>query len=155
MIRRATTIALLTCGIVLADPATDAWDLFASMASALTEYRNTDPRLPPLYGNAEAFLKGIDPKMSGYGQLSADIHAMVEQSQVESDIQPALTNEGDDHKRTVVLDWTLRMKRPTPDGGGQIDTREQIVTFHVEKQGKKWRVTSIDPLNFFRPPKYQ
>lgn len=154
MTRRALGIALLAAGVALGDAAADVWDLFASMASALAQERPADPRLPPVFGNAEAFLKAVDRQMSGYDQLSANIRAMVQEAHVESDILP-VTNDGGDQERTVVLDWTLRMKRPTADRGGQIDTREQMVTFHVKKQGKKWRVTSIDPLGFFSPPNYR
>ena len=47
-------------------------------------------------------------------------------------------------KRTLELDWLLKIDNAEP--------RRQIVKCQVEKQGKKWKITSLDPVEFFRAP---
>ena len=53
-----------------------------------------------------------------------------------------ITDEGDEQKRTLELDWLLKIDNDEP--------RRQIVKCQVEKQGKKWKITALEPVEFFR-----
>jgi len=53
-----------------------------------------------------------------------------------------IRDEGDDQKRTLDLDWLLKIDTDNP--------RRQVVQCQVEKQGKKWKITKLEPVNFFR-----
>jgi len=53
-----------------------------------------------------------------------------------------ISDAGDDQKRMLELDWVLKIDSGAP--------RRQIVQCQVEKQGKKWRITSLEPVEFFR-----
>ena len=125
--------------LLLADEASDAWDVIAAIAAALAEE------------NAPAFLKRIDPKMPGYSDLSTNITALVQQADVQSVITP-LANVGDSSERTLQLDWELRLK-PKGDTVRMV-MREEAVTAQLQLQNKKWLITKFEPIAFFAPPQF-
>jgi hypothetical protein len=53
-----------------------------------------------------------------------------------------ITDEGDDQKRSLDLDWLLKIDTDDP--------RRQIVKCQIEKQGKKWKIISLEPIEFFK-----
>ncbi|SPF51786.1 conserved exported hypothetical protein [Candidatus Sulfopaludibacter sp. SbA4] len=129
-----------------ADSADDAWELVASAARALVEATALPP---PSRGNASAFLSFFDPKMPGYETLRTNVTALIEQSDLESTLDP-VSNDGDDRTRTLEVDWELRMMDP---GTSVVSARRQErIKCRVEKQGRKWRIVSLEPLSFFAPP---
>ena len=136
MTRRAwLTIAMAGC-LRAADPAREVFDLVADAAGSLSA------------GNAAGFLNTFDRNMPGYARLRQNITGLLALGDVQSAIDP-LEDAGDDRRRTPQFQWTLRILR------GQASTatvrREQVVKCTVEKQGGKWRITSIEPLDFFAP----
>jgi hypothetical protein len=137
---RLVSIAFLAAGLALADAASESVDLLASMAAALSE------------DNVPAFMKAIDSHMEGRGQLQVQVTAMLAQADSSSQIE-IIENEGDDRKRTLAVDWTMQLKRKGADL--RIQNREQIVHCTVVKDGKKWRVTAIEPVSLFAPPNFQ
>jgi hypothetical protein len=42
----------------------------------------------------------------------------------------------------------------TKDDNALAQRRQQRVKCRVQKSGKKWRVASLDPLQFFAPPHF-
>ena len=52
--------------------------------------------------------------------------------------------ESDGQRHTMALDWVLNIDSER--------TRREVVKVTVEKQGKKWKFTSLDPIDLFRPP---
>ena len=119
-----------------ADPAREVLDLVAEAAASLSA------------GNVALFLKVFDPAMAGYAKLRDNVKGLTAQGDVQSLID-SLENEGDDRRRAVQLQWTLLMHR------GQEATsftrREQVVKCRVEKQGGKWRIVELEPVEFFAP----
>jgi hypothetical protein len=139
--------------LLKADAAADAWDVIAAMAAALAE------------DNASGFLKRVDEKMLGFGDLSRNINAMLQQANVQSAISP-LANDGNDTARTLQLDWELRLKPKaltdplgtdlnTQGGSAPLVRREEAITVDLRRDGKKWKVTKIEPAGFFAPPNFQ
>ena len=119
-----------------ADPAREVFDLVADAAGSLSA------------GDAAGFLRAFDRNMSTYAKLRQNVTGLLALGDVQSSIEP-LEDAGDDRRRTVQFQWTLRILR------GQAATatvrREQAVKCTVEKQSGKWRITEIEPVDFFAP----
>lgn len=94
---------------------------------------NTDTR---------AFLDHFDPKMPGYEALHYDIEGLVARPNVTSTIE-IVTDKGDNRQHEMGLDWTLFVDTDNP--------RRLLVKVRIEKQGKKWKIVALDPLEFFKP----
>ena len=77
-----------------------------------------------------------------------DQRAISRQAEVQSSIE-VVENEGDDRRRSLELDWILRIRREQEATPGR---RQQRVKCRVEKSGKKWRIIALEPLEFFAPP---
>jgi hypothetical protein len=136
MTRRAMLLFPLAACCRAADPAREVLDLIADAAASLSA------------GNVALFLKAFDPKMAGYAKLRENVTGLIAQGDVQSLIDP-LEDEGDDRRRVAQFQWTLRIQR------GQQATsstrREQVVKCTVEKQGGKWRIVGLEPMEFFAP----
>ncbi len=123
----------------MADTHADVVDLFASMASALSN------------DNTAGFMNGFDKNMPDYGQLRDGIAGLIAQAEVTSDIDP-VKDEGDETKRSVDLDWTLQIR--SREASGPLVERRQTVHAELVKEKKRWRIVSISPLDFFEPAKF-
>ena len=136
MTRRTLLLLPLAACCRAADPAGEVLDLVADAAASLSA------------GNVPRFLKAFDPKMAGYAKLRENVTGLIAQGDVQSLIDP-LEDEGDDRRRVAQFQWTLRIQR------GQQATssarREQVVKCTVEKQGGKWRIVDLVPMEFFAP----
>ena len=93
--------------------------------------------------DAVGFLDRFDGKMAGYETLSLYIQALTARNTLLSSIE-IVTDKGDNQQRAMDLDWTLTVDDNRQD--------RQIVKVRIEKQGKKWKLTSLEPLDFFKPP---
>jgi hypothetical protein len=98
--------------------------------------------------DAPAFLKEIDKSMPGYDRLEHAIPELLEQGPIACSVQP-LTDEGDDAKRAVELDWYMEIRNV--DETVPIVRRREVIHLRMEKRDKRWRVTSLDPISFFDP----
>ena len=124
------------------DAESDVWEVVAAMAAGLSE-----PSVP-------AFMKPIERSLPEYETLAANVRAMIDQADVESNVRP-LRNEGSETARTLELDWQLRLKRKAERGDGpRMVSREEAVTMGCRKDGKKWLVVKLEPLVFFAPPDF-
>jgi hypothetical protein len=119
-----------------ADASREVLDLLAEVAAALSA------------GNAGLFLKAFDPAMAGFAKLREQVTGLVAQGALESVIDPE-EDEGDGRRRVVRVDWTLRVQRGVV--AANYSSREQVVTFTVEKQGRRWRIVAMEPSGFFAP----
>ena len=92
--------------------------------------------------DAEVFLDQFDAKMPQYEKLRDEIQELFGMAQEIGSTIDVITDEGDEQKRTLELDWLLKVDNDDP--------RRQIVKCQVEKQGKKWKITALDPVEFFK-----
>ena len=122
-----------------ADSAQQVWDLFTSLAAALGA------------GNAIAFMDAFDPAMPGYEELRASVTALLNEAQVQSAID-LVEEAGDDRSRAVELDWLLHIV--DRQDGAVAERRQERVKCRVEKSGRKWRVATLEPLQFFAPARF-
>jgi hypothetical protein len=132
-------MALLFVAGARADTHADVVDLLASMTAALSD------------NNAPGFLKAFDKAMPGYDRLREAIPALLEQGDIVSSVQP-LRDDGDETKRSLDLDWYMEIRNP--DETAPVIRRREVIRCRVEKRGKHWRITSLDPLSFFEPENF-
>ena len=130
------TALLLISMVALADSAADVVNVFSAAAEALT---NDD---------SSAFLDNFDRNMPEYAALRSNIEGLLAGYEVGSTIE-VVTDEGDGEKRTVALDWLLVTSEKNAVNGDQ-QTRRRIVKCTLARRGKQWRITALDPIDFFK-----
>ncbi|HVP00110.1 MAG TPA: hypothetical protein VMT15_18695 [Bryobacteraceae bacterium] len=128
-----SAILLLAGMLALEDPPKDVIDFFRSMATALGNAHRD--------GSAEAFLEHFDTSMPGYAEFSGRIGAMAAVGEVGTAID-FVNVKPDGAKMTLDLDWLLEPEGQQP--------RRAVLQCTIEKRGKKWKVTSLAPLEFFK-----
>jgi hypothetical protein len=96
-------------------------------------------------------MNAFNPAMPGYEELRANVTGLLNEAQVQSAID-LVEEEGDDRSRTVELDWLLHIVDQYDNA--LAERRQQRVKCRVEKSGKKWRIASLEPLQFFAPPRF-
>jgi len=112
------------------------WDLISGSLGSLAE------------ASSASFLEAFDRAMPGYDQLRVNVAGLLSQGNVESFVELA-GSRGDDRRRTLELDWTLAVARR--ETGIEIFRRRQRVACQVERQGTRWRIVALDPLEFLAP----
>jgi hypothetical protein len=143
MTRRGLLLAGATIGLDAQaharpeDEAREIWDVLTRVAAALSE------------GNLTQFLEAFDRSMAGYQTLEANVAALLGQYEVQSSIE-LLREEAGGAARTVDLDWFLQLEEQRD--AGAVTRRRERVRCRLEKRGKKWKITAIEPLAFFALP---
>src|SRR5438128_3365513 len=135
MTHRALVLICMAAPL-LADPAAEAWDLVSAAASALSQ------------SNAVYFLSLCDSGAPAYQSLRTNVTALLDAADVQSSID-LLSNDGDDRRRTLEVDWLLRIV--SRGGAARSVERRQQVKCILEKRGKKWRIVALEPAAFLAP----
>jgi hypothetical protein len=134
---------LLLAALVFEDPPKDVIDFFRSVASTLVdadrELNNDKEATRPRH--ATEFLDHFDKSMPGYAEFRDQIEAMVGAGEVLTTID-FVNTEGTDRKRMLDLSWLLQCEGEVP--------KRAVIKCTIEKQGKKWKITSIAPIEFFK-----
>jgi len=100
-------------------------------------------------GNAARFLATIDRRRCpGYAALEDNVVALLAQNSVGSSIGiTGQTRQQDSYE--LKLDWLLQIR---PAGGARpAVVRRQTIRCRIERSGKGWKVTALEPAGFFRP----
>jgi len=92
--------------------------------------------------DADTFLEQFDRQMPDYETLRAEIRELLAVTQEIGTTVDVISDEGDEQKRSLELDWVLKLDTAAP--------RRQIVKCQIQKQGKKWKITRMEPVEFFR-----
>jgi hypothetical protein len=124
--------------LLRADTHADVTELFASMVAALTD---TD---------VPGFMNAFDKDMPGYDNLKSEVTGLTTQNEISSSVEP-IKDEGDESKRAVDLDWYLQVRSLLPDG--PITNRREVIHCELRKEGKHWKIVSLQPIEFFAPAK--
>jgi hypothetical protein len=127
---------LIAAAMAWAEPPADVLELFREAAEALA---NDD---------ANMFLAKFDRNMTGYAALRDEIVGLLAAHDVGSTIE-VVNDEGDQQKRSLDLDWLLVISEKN-SANGQTETRRRVLKCQVERQGKQWKITALEPLDFFR-----
>jgi hypothetical protein len=123
--------------VLRADARQEVVEVFGAVAAALAG------------GRAEGAIEPFDREMQGYDLLRRYFHALAEAFDTSSSVDVAEFEESAG-KAEIRLRWLLRVTRPGM--AMRLTDREQQVKAKLERRGKKWRVTALDPVEFFRPP---
>jgi hypothetical protein len=127
---------LLFAAALAADTHSDILDFFGTAAAALADV------------NIPKFMDAFDKDMPDYAKLKDAVAGLTNQAEVTSAIEP-VKDDGDDAKRSVDLDWYMTVRSLMPDG--PIVTRREVVHCELRKEGKRWKIVSIAPVDFFAP----
>jgi hypothetical protein len=128
---RRVLAALLLCDPVLAQTPGPVLDLLRTATQALSE-RDT-----------RRFLEQFDPAMPRYDALARNAALLVASQGAESSIE-VIGDEGDGLVRRLELDWLLR--------AGASPAKRQVVKVTVERRARTWKITALDPVEFFAQP---
>lgn len=137
------TAALLLMMLAFEDPPKDVIDFFVQVAAALADADRdlSDGKDTQRPRRATEFLDHFDKSMPGYGEFSQQVEAMEAAGEVSTSID-FVNTEGNDRKRTLDLDWLLQCEGERP--------KRAVIKCTIEKRGKRWKITSIAPMEFFR-----
>jgi hypothetical protein len=119
--------------LAFADPPSGVVDFFRSAATALGDAHRD--------GSARAFLDHFDTSMPGYAEFADRIEALAAEGEVGAVIDFVSYRE-DGAKMTLELDWLLQPEGQRP--------RRAVLNCIIEKRGKRWKITSLSPVEFFR-----
>ena len=79
--------------------------------------------------------------MAGYATLRDEIETLLSAAEVGSAVE-VVTDEGDDQRRSLELDWVLEITDQQP--------KRAILKCAIARQGKKWKITALEPIEFFK-----
>jgi len=102
--------------------------------------------------NPLIFVDAVDHDMPHFQDFQNNLTALIAQADVTNSLE-VLSDTGDDDHRVEQVDWFMQIvSKADPTS---VERRRDVITFRLERRGKKrkWKIVSIDPLNFFRPPK--
>jgi hypothetical protein len=131
-------VLLFVAKLSAADPPPDVVDFFRVVTQALADAHTTTGVLP---NNAAGFLAHFDSNMPGYAELRAEVEDLVARGSVGAAVE-FVTDDGDDNKRTLDLDWVLEIENQRP--------RRATLKCTIERSKKKWKITSLSPVSFFK-----
>src|SRR5579864_4545861 len=129
---------LLVCGVAGGQTPQDVMYFLRSTAQALSEGHTDNPRRR---NDAGPFLEHFDSGMPKYAELRDEIETLVERAEVASAIE-IVSDEGDGSKRQLELDWFLEVQDQRP--------RRAILKVTIEKRKKAWKITWLEPVEFFK-----
>ena len=127
---------LLSAAFAWAEPPADVLDLFHEAAEALAS------------DDANAFLAKFDRNMAGYAALRDEVVGLLAAHDVGSTIE-VVNDEGDGQRRSLDLDWLLVISEKN-SANGTNETRRKVLKCRIERHGKQWKITALEPLEFFR-----
>ena len=127
---------LMAAVLLFAEPPAEVLEQFREAADALA---NDD---------ANAFLAKFDRNMAGYAEFRDEIVGLLAANDVGSTIE-VVNDEGDDQKRSLDLDWLLVIGEKNSNSG-QRETRRRVLKCRIERQGKRWKIVALEPVDFFR-----
>jgi hypothetical protein len=123
------------------DPLAETREVLAAFAGALAN------------DNVQDALTNVSKSLHDYDIFARNLRALLQQNDVTSSISP-VSNEGDDQKRVLQLDWYLEIRSKSGELG--LVRRRENVRCTVERSPKKkWMLTAIEPSRLFEPPQQQ
>lgn len=135
---RATGLSFFAAALACAQSSPDVVSFLQSTGAALANGHDGGIRGEPDIG---PFLDNFDPAMPGFVAFRSEIEELLARAQVGTAIE-VLTDDGDEKKRVLQLDWLLEIEDQRP--------RRKIVTCTIERVKGKWKITALDPIDFFK-----
>lgn len=123
--------------LLLPSPDRDVAVLFALLAEDLG-------------GNdAGQFLSRFDRNMPGFRVLAENVRALAAQADIASSVEIS-SEEGNADTRQVEVDWLMEIT--LGGAGNRVERRREKIRCTLRRSGKRWLVSALDPISFFRAP---
>jgi hypothetical protein len=135
---RATGLSLFVAAMAWAQSTPDVVSFLQSTGAALADGHDGGIHGEPDVG---PFLDHFDPAMPEFVEFRDEIEDLLTRAKVGTAIE-VLADDGDDTKRELQLDWLLEIEDQRP--------RRKIVKCTIERVKGKWRITALDPIDFFK-----
>ncbi len=133
--RRSFLFAAAAAGL-RAEPRDEVYRVLADMATDLAN------------GLSRAFVRHFAEDAAGLAEISKNVDALLAAADVSASVE--LREVREEGARVVAqADWYLQMKskREIAD----VRQRREVLRMEFVKAGKRWRVASMKPADFFRP----
>ena len=92
--------------------------------------------------DADRFLGLIDSRMRGFDSLYAEVHYMVAaEDEIDSSVE-LISDKAAGDGYELELDWVLQFNMDPP--------KRAIIQCRIERQGGKWKIASLNPVEFFK-----
>jgi hypothetical protein len=88
--------------------------------------------------------------MPELAKLRSHLMSLVTRGQALSSIE-VIESAGSESAYTAALDWILEIRSRSESGA--MERRRGRVDVRLAKHEKRWRITSLTPVDFFAPPK--
>ena len=99
--------------------------------------------------SASRFLDQVDRRRCpGYAALEDNVVALAAQYEIASSVAVIEQTKNGEVWESK-LDWLLEIKPSS--GAGPAQRRRGTVTCRIEPSGKRWKVTRLEPVEFFKP----
>ena len=125
---KLAVLVLLLTSVATAQTPQPVLDMFRVAARALADR------------DVQGFLEQFDPAMKDYEELRRRAALLVAVEGAESSIE-VVSDEGDNQRRLMQIDWLLRVGTGAP--------KRRVLSFTVERRERAWKITALDPVNFF------
>jgi hypothetical protein len=135
---RAIALSFLISALACAQSSQDVMDLIRSVGATLSNAHSGGPHNEP---DTQPFFENFDPAMPGFATFRQQIEEIVNTDPVGTQIE-VLSDEGDDHKRVLQLDWILEIDDQRP--------RRKVINCTIERRKGHWKITALDPIDFFK-----
>lgn len=135
---RVIGLSILAAAIACAQSAPDVVTFLRTLGEDLSEAHDGNGDGIP---NPRPFLDNFDGGMPHFAEFRDEIETLVARARVGAAIE-VLSDDGDDDRRVLKLDWVLEIEDQRP--------RREIVDCTIERKKGKWKVARIDPIEFFR-----
>ena len=133
--RRRTFLAL--CPAVLcAEPKPPIYELLSRLASYFSD------------GNAAGVMTAFSKSMPRYAAIETNVGALTAQTDILCDIE-LLEESGDEQARAAEVTWFLEIK--SKESNGPTERREKDVKLTFRKEGKNWKIVSLEPASILDP----
>lgn len=137
MLRRS--FLALCAAILRAETKPPIYALLSSLASYLSD------------GNAPGAMSAFAKSIPHYQIVETNVGALTAQADMICDIE-LLEESGDEIARAAQTHWFLQIK--SKQENGPTERREQDVKLTFAKQGKSWKITSIEPASILDPLRF-
>jgi len=131
---RVIALSLALASLCVAQIPSEYSEIIAGMASAISEDR------------PELAMTDVSKKMPDHDRLRDNLIALCEQAEVTSSVADLQEDNGE-----VTADWILRIKLKAEEG--RMEERHETVAMRFGREGKKWKIVALQPVDFFGPPK--
>jgi len=116
-------------------------EILAVIAAMSTDLSNSNP---------SGFMKAWDKNMPDYGIVRRQVIGLIDYAEISSSVEiQNLKADGD--RQIATLDWYLVLRNRGEST--MVTNKRDLLSVSFRPEGKSWKITSIQPLDFFTQEK--